>query len=67
MSTLSQFIDAAVTASQMERGSIHEKNMLLVMTALNKTQEIARINNFVHVETLANFYLAFFVFQGSRD
>jgi len=67
MSTLSQFIDAAVTASQMERESIHEKNMLLVMTALNKTQEIARINNFVHVETLANFYLAFFVFQQAGE
>jgi len=63
LSALSKFISAAVTATQMQKGPTHHKNMLLVMTGLNKTAHIARTNKLVNLECLTKFYLAYFVFH----
>jgi len=62
-SGLSRFISAALTATQMQNGPTHRKKMLLVLTALNKTVQIACTNKLVNLESLTKFYLAFFLFH----
>ena len=63
VSGLSKFLSAALTATQMQKGPTHHKIMLLVLNALNKTVQIACANKLVTLESLAKFYIAFFLFH----
>ena len=63
LSSLPEFIDTCVAATQVGDPAMNKKNMSMVSRALKKAASIAAIHNITIVHDQARFYLAFLMFQ----